>query len=103
MREWISERHRSLSGWKTLAPVVLAVSVLAGASASAATTDSSASNASVAEAGVPPGTNPMAAYELYALYRDKSWQWRDESRQQVTRAWCTETPPESAHSECEVW
>jgi hypothetical protein len=77
MSEWRSEMHRFLSGLKTLAPVVLAVSVLAGASASAAATDSSVSAAPVAEAGVPPGTVPMVASELFALYRDKSWQWDD--------------------------
>ena len=77
MSEWRSETHRYLSGLKTLAPVVLAVSVLAGASASAAATGSSVSTAPVAEAGVPAGTVPMVASELFALYRDKSWQWAD--------------------------
>lgn len=78
MREWRSETHRFLSGLKTLAPVVLAVSVFAGASASAASTESSvATTAPVAEAGAPPGTVPMVASELFTLYRDKSWQWTD--------------------------
>lgn len=74
MRELRSKTYRFLPGLTMLAPVVLAVSVLAGASATAATTSSTAS----AEAGVlPPGTDPMTASELYALYRDKSWQWAD--------------------------
>ena len=77
MSERRSEMHRSLSGLKTLAPVVLAMSLLAGASASAAAPDAIVSTAPVAEAGVPPGTIPMVASELFALYRDKSWQWAD--------------------------
>lgn len=86
MNGWISEQGRSSSRSRALALIILAASALAGASSAGAATapnpaaspDGEAAPAAAnAEVSLPAGTTPMAASELFLLYRDKSWQWAD--------------------------
>lgn len=56
-------------GLKKCALLVVATTSLAGPASSAV--------ASTAVDGLPAGTTPLSAAELYVLYGDKSWQWPD--------------------------
>lgn len=69
MRGWNSETRRASTRLRGAALAMLAATVLAGPAI--------ASTASTGEDGLPAGTTPLSAAELYKLYRDKSWQWAD--------------------------
>lgn len=84
MREWNSDVCRASTRLKASAFVVLVAATLAG--------PAMASTVTVVADGLPPGTTPLTAVELYVLYRDKSWQWTDgagrmDSQDRRFRAW----------------
>lgn len=86
MSGWRSKAGRSRSGSTSLALAVVAASTIAGVTMAGAASapgrpatanTATAPAASASEASPPAGTTPMAASELYLLYRNKSWQWAD--------------------------
>jgi hypothetical protein len=68
MRGWNSDARRASARLKAAAVVILAATTLAG---------TAMASTPATEDGLPAGTTPLTAADLFALYRDKSWQWPD--------------------------